>query len=57
MGALAAQLLGGAFSGDLAFVSSEGGDMCFNPAVAAALGVTIPESELARGIDVTQLAE
>ncbi len=56
-GALAAQVLGGAFAGDLAFISSEGGDMCYNPAVAAALGVTIPESERARGIDVTQPAE
>ena len=51
-GDLAAQVLGGTFAGDLAFVSSEGGDMCYNPTVAAALNVTIPEAELARGIDV-----
>ena len=47
------QVLEGAFAGDIAFVSSEGGDMCYNPDVAAALGVTIPEADLARGIDVT----
>ena len=46
--------LEGAFAGDIAFVSSEGGDMCYNPDVAEALGVTIPEADLARGIDVTQ---
>lgn len=53
-GRMAAQVLEGAFAGDIAFVSSEGGDMCYNPDVAEALGVTIPEADLARGIDVTQ---
>ena len=51
---MAAQVLEGAFAGDIPFVSSEGGDMCYNPDVAEALGVTIPEADLARGIDVTQ---
>jgi len=51
-GHLAAQVLEGAFAGDIPFVSSEGGDMCYNPDVAAKLGVTIPEADLARGIDV-----
>jgi putative ABC transport system substrate-binding protein len=53
-GALAARVLNGEFAGDIPFVSSEGGDMSYNPAVAAALGITIPEAELARGIDVTK---
>lgn len=53
-GRMAAQVLEGAFAGDIPFVSSEGGDMCYNPDVAEALGVTIPEADLARGIDVTQ---
>ena len=53
-GLMAAKVLQGAFAGDLPFESSEGGDMCYNPEVAAALGITIPEAELARGIDVTQ---
>ena len=53
-GRMAAQVLDGAFAGDIPFVSSEGGDMCYNPDVAEALGVTIPEADLARGIDVTQ---
>ncbi len=53
-GLMAAQVLGGAFGGDIAFFSSEGGDMCYNPDVAAALGITLPEAELARGIDVTK---
>ena len=53
-GKMAAQVLGGAFAGDIAFYSSEGGDMSFNPAAAAALGITIPEADLARGIDVTK---
>ena len=56
-GELAARVLNGEFAGDIAFVSSDGGDMAFNPTVAAALGVTIPEEDLARGIDVTTLAE
>lgn len=54
-GALAARVLSGEFAGDIPFVSSEGGDMSYNPAVAAALGITIPEAELARGIDVTKV--
>lgn len=53
-GGMAAQVLGGAFAGDLAFISSEGGDMTYNSSVAAALGVTIPEADLARGADVAQ---
>lgn len=56
-GALAAQVLGGTFAGDLAFVSSEGGDMYYNSAVAASLGITVPEADAARGIDVTTLTE
>ena len=28
--------------------------MCYNPGVAEKLGVTIPEADLTRGIDVTQ---
>ena len=52
--AAAPLVLDGAFAGDIPFVSSEGGDMCYNPDVAEALGVTIPEADLARGIDVTQ---
>lgn len=56
-GKLAAQVLGGAFAGDLAFVSSDGGDMCYNPTVASALGVAVPEAYVASGIDVTTLAE
>jgi len=53
-GLMAAQVLEGAFGGDLPFTSSQGGDMCYNPDVAAALGVTIPQAELDRGIDVTK---
>lgn len=53
-GLMAAQVLEGAFGGDLPFTSSEGGDMCYNPDVAAALGITIPQAELDRGIDVTK---
>ena len=53
-GKMAAEVLNGAFAGDIAFYSSEGGDMCFNPDVAAKLGITIPEAEAARGIDVTK---
>ena len=54
---MAAQVLEGAFAGDIPFVSSEGGDMCYNPDVAEALGVTIPEADLARGIDVTHASK
>ena len=53
-GRMAAEVLEGAFGGDVPFYSSEGGDMCYNPDVAAKLGVTIPEADLARGIDVTK---
>ena len=53
-GRMAAQVLEGAFAGDIAFVSSEGGDMCYNPDVAQAPGVTIPAAHLARGTDVPQ---
>ena len=53
-GHLAAQVLEGAFAGDIPFVSSEGGDMSYNPAVAEALGIAIPESYLATGIDATK---
>ncbi len=53
-GLMAAQVLEGAFGGDIPFFSSEGGDMCYNPDVAAALGITIPQAELDRGIDVTK---
>lgn len=53
-GALAAQALEGAFAGDIPFVVSEGGDMTYNPDVAAKLGITLPEAEIARGIDVTK---
>ena len=53
-GYMAAQVLDGAFAGDIPFCTSQGGDMCYNPDVAAKLGVTIPEAELARGIDVTK---
>ena len=53
-GKMAAQVLQGAFAGDIPFYASEGGDMCYNPDVAAALGIAIPEAELARGIDVTK---
>ncbi len=56
-GKLAVQVLEGAFAGDLPFVTSEGGDMAYNPETAAALGITIPEAELTRGIDVTTLAD
>lgn len=53
-GKMAAEVLGGTFAGDIAFVSSEGGDMTYNPGVAAKLGVAIPAADLARGIDVTK---
>ena len=53
-GHMAAQVLGGAFAGDIPFYASEGGDMSYNPAAAAMLGITIPEADLARGIDVTK---
>ncbi len=53
-GLMAAQVLEGAFGGDIPFFSSQGGDMCYNPDVAAALGITIPQAELERGIDVTK---
>ena len=53
-GKMAAQVLQGAFAGDIAFYSSEGGDMCYNPEVARKLGIVIPEADLARGIDVTK---
>ncbi len=53
-GRMAAQVLQGAFAGDIPFYSSEGGDMAYNPDVAAKLGIVIPEAEIARGIDVTK---
>ena len=53
-GKMAAEVLAGAFAGDIPFYASEGGDMCYNPAVAAQLGIAIPEADLARGIDVTK---
>lgn len=53
-GRMAAKVLEGAYAGDIAFYSSEGGDMVYNPDVAAMLGVTIPEAEMARGIDATK---
>lgn len=53
-GKMAAEVLNGAFAGDIPFVSSEGGDMTYNPEAAAGLGVVIPEEDLARGIDVTK---
>ncbi|MCI5847067.1 MAG: ABC transporter substrate-binding protein [Candidatus Limiplasma sp.] len=53
-GLMAAKVLQGASAADMPFESSQGGDMSYNPDVAAALGVTIPEAELARGIDVTK---
>lgn len=56
-GKLAAQVLSGTFAGDLAYIISEDSDMSYNPAVAQALGITIPEAELARGIDVSTLAD
>lgn len=52
-GRMAAQVLEGAFGGDIPFYCSDGGDMCYNPDVAAKLGITIPEADLQRGIDVT----
>ncbi len=53
-GELAARVLKGEFAGDIPFVSSEGGDMSYNPTAAAKLGIVIPEAELNRGIDVTK---
>ncbi|MEG0863108.1 MAG: ABC transporter substrate-binding protein [Clostridia bacterium] len=53
-GALAAQVLGGTFAGELPFVSSQGGEMTYNSQAAAALHITIPEAEQARGTDVAQ---
>lgn len=53
-GLMAAQVLEGAFGGDIPFFSSQGGDMCYNPDVAAALGIAIPQAEAERGIDVTK---
>ncbi len=53
-GKMAAQVLAGQFAGDIPFYSSEGGDMCYNPDVAAKLGIVIPEADIARGIDVTK---
>lgn len=53
-GRMAAQVLSGANASEMPYYSSEGGDMCYNPEVAAKLGIEIPEAELARGIDVTQ---
>ena len=35
-------------------VTSQGGDMCYNPQAAEKLGLVIPEAEAARGIDVTK---
>jgi len=52
-GLMAAEVLGGAFAGDIAFFSSQGGDMSYNPEVAAALGMEIP-ADYAGGIDVTK---
>ena len=53
-GRMAAKVLEGANAGDMPFYASEGGDMCYNPDVAAKLGITIPEADLDRGIDVTK---
>lgn len=53
-GGLAAQVLKGAFAGDLEFIASEGGDMCYNLAVADMLGVTISQADLDRGMAVTK---
>lgn len=41
-GRMAAQVLEDALPATSPFVGSEGGDMCYNPGVAEALGVTIP---------------
>lgn len=53
-GLMAGRVLNGESAGDIPFECSDGGDMCYNPTVAAALGIAIPEAEAARGIDVTQ---
>ncbi len=53
-GRMAAKVLDGAFAGDIPFYSSEGGDMCYNPEAAQALGIVIPQADLERGIDVTK---
>ena len=53
-GKLAAQVLNGDFAGDIPFVSSEGGDMSYNLAVATKLNITIPKADLDRGIDVAK---
>lgn len=53
-GLMAAQVLEGTFGGDIPFLCSEGGDMCYNPEVAAALGIAIPQADLDRGMDVTK---
>ena len=56
-GELAARVLNGEAAGSIPFVKVDESSMSYNPTVAAALGVTIPASELARGTDVTALAE
>lgn len=56
-GNLAAQVLRGTFAGDIPFVSSQGGDMCYNSAVAEALGVAVPAEDATRGIDVVTFGE
>ena len=52
-GLMAAEVLNGAFAGDIAFWSSMGGDMSYNSEAASALGIAIP-AEYADGIDVTK---
>ena len=56
-GELAAQILEGAFAGDLPFALCTESNMYYNPAVAQTLGITLPAEEMARGIDVSTLSE
>ncbi|MDD6040788.1 MAG: ABC transporter substrate-binding protein [Clostridia bacterium] len=52
-GLMAAQVLGGEKAGDIPFFVSEDSDMSYNPEVATALGLNIPEA-YAGGTDVTK---
>ena len=52
-GQLAAQVLEGAFAGDLPFAVCTENNLYYNSAVAGTLGISVPEAEMARGTDVT----
>ena len=56
-GEMAAQVLEGAFAGDLPFALCTESSMYYNSSVATGFGISIPAEEAARGVDVISLTE